>query len=193
MPFQIERKQNLSLFLCLYLSLVLKEAQGHLRDMSFTSFFDPGFLRGHKWKLAGLAECYFRCAQYEKCSPVSKKNPKYFYRRTCLCLHYWIIFIHVVILTHSFPGMPEPTFSEKGEKKKEDVWAPPGDLLYSGWLKGIARKHVYTSIRQKNYLDYFLLKDPFLCLWAECFRSRTPGFVLGFRMPPCQCRPGFII
>lgn len=41
MPFQIERKQNLSLFLCLYLSLVLKEAQGHLRDMSFTSFFDP--------------------------------------------------------------------------------------------------------------------------------------------------------
>lgn len=47
--------------------------------------------------------------------------------------------------------------------------------------------------KAKNYLDYFLLKDPFLCWWTECFRSRTPGFVLGFRMPPCQCRPGFII
>lgn len=94
-------------------------------------------------------------------------------------------FIYVVV-THPFSGIQEAVnLPWEGEEKKEDVWAPPGALLYSGWLRGIARKPVYARIGKGNNQNHFLLKGLFLCRWMEHLRSKSPGRGPGFCMSPC--------
>lgn len=155
-------KQNLSLclphLLCLFLSLSLfffffvRETQGLLRDV----FLIQEFLGGHISKPAELTGCWLEvCPVWRLYCRALQKNLEYFYRINYLCIYITVLF-HISCFDPPFPRDTRADLLQEGEKKKEDVWAPPGALPYSGGLKRIVRKHVYTSRRQKKLSGLFL-------------------------------------
>lgn len=95
-----------------------------------------------------------------------QKNLEYY-----LCVYIAKLF-QICCFDPPFPWDTRANLLWEGEKKKEDVWAPPGALLYSGGLKRISGKQVYTSRRENKLSGLFLCKRPLLCCQAGfCSRS----------------------